>query len=168
MRRILWSVSLAAVLTVAVAAFGTLLTGGAANAVDGQAMILPTDPQPLVVETAAGERKFTIEVADNGDERARGLMFRQTMDDDHGMLFVFEDQRQVGFWMKNTPMPLDLVFIDAGGTVKRVLKGEPFSEAVITPGVPVHFVLELKAGVAAANGIEDGDKVEHSAISALH
>ena len=89
-------------------------------------------------------------------------MFRETMDDGHGMLFVFEDQREVGFWMKNTPMPLDLVFIAQDGTIKAVKQGEPFSEAVISPGVPVRFVLELKAGIAAKNGIVDGDKVAPS------
>jgi uncharacterized protein len=142
--------------------FLAILPGSA----DGRAMILPTDAQPLLVDTAAGERRFSIEVADDAGERSRGLMFRETMDDDHGMLFVFEEQRPVGFWMKNTPMPLDLVFITTDGMVAAVLKGEPYSEAVISPGVPVHFVLELKAGTAARNGIEDGSKVRHPAIGA--
>jgi uncharacterized membrane protein (UPF0127 family) len=137
------------------------------GAADERAMILPTDAEPLVVETTVGERKFTIEVADDTGERSQGLMFREAMADDHGMLFVFDQERPVGFWMKNTPMPLDLVFIDGGGTVKAVLKGEPYSEAVISPGVPVHFVLELKAGIAAANHISDGDKVRHPAIGAV-
>ena len=92
-------------------------------------------------------------------------MFRENMDDDHGMLFVFEDQREAGFWMKNTPMPLDLLFIAQDGTIKAIKQGEPFSEAVISPGVPVRFVLELKAGIAGKNGIVDGDKAEHRAIN---
>ena len=121
-------------------------------------MILPVDPEPLIVETSHGERSFTIEIADDPGERERGLMFREDMDDDHGMLFVFEDQREVGFWMKNTPMPLDLLFIAQDGTVKAIKQGEPLSEAVISPGVPVRFVLELKAGIAAKDGIDDGDK----------
>jgi uncharacterized membrane protein (UPF0127 family) len=134
---------------------------------DNSAMVLPTDGERLIVDTAAGERSFSIEIADDAGERSRGLMFRETMDDGHGMLFVFEEQRPVGFWMKNTPMPLDLVFISEDGTVKAVLKGEPYSEAVISPGAPVRFVLELKAGVAAQNRIDDGDKVRHRAIGAV-
>ena len=128
-------------------------------------MILPVDPEPLIVETAEGERSFSIEVADDPGERERGLMFREQMDDDHGMLFVFEDQREVGFWMKNTPMPLDLLFIAQDGTIKAIKQGEPFSEAVISPGVPVRFVLELKAGIAGKNGIVDGEKARHRAIN---
>jgi uncharacterized membrane protein (UPF0127 family) len=134
---------------------------------DDRAMILPTDPAPLLVETSAGERSFSIEVADDPDERERGLMFRETMDDSHGMLFVFEEQHPVGFWMKNTPMPLDLLFIDQTGVVKGILPGQPYSEATITPGVPVRFVLELKAGTAAREQIEDGDTVAHPAMSML-
>ncbi|MBL8583275.1 MAG: DUF192 domain-containing protein, partial [Rhizobiaceae bacterium] len=133
---------------------------------DDRAMMLPVDPQPLVVQTGGGARSFTIEIADDGDERSRGLMFRETMDDDRGMLFVFEEQKPVAFWMKNTPMPLDLVFIDEGGTVRSILPGEPFSEAVISPGTPVRFVLELKAGTAARTGIRVGDRLTHPAIAA--
>jgi uncharacterized membrane protein (UPF0127 family) len=132
---------------------------------DNRAMLLATDPDRLTVETRSGDRAFSIEIAKSPSERERGLMFRETMADDHGMLFVFEDQRQVGFWMKNTVMPLDLVFISEDGKVQAVLPGEPFSEAVITPGVPVRFVLELKAGTAAADHISAGDEARHPAIS---
>jgi uncharacterized membrane protein (UPF0127 family) len=130
-------------------------------------MLLAVEPQPLVAETGAGPRSFTIEIADSADERSRGLMFRETMADDHGMLFIFEQEKPVAFWMKNTPMPLDLVFIDQKGEIRAVLPGEPFSEAVITPGAPVRFVLELKAGTAARNGIAAGDHVRHPAIDAI-
>jgi uncharacterized membrane protein (UPF0127 family) len=132
---------------------------------NGRSLTLPVHPEPLVVETAGGKRSFTIEVADSPEERERGLMFREDMDDDHGMLFVFEEQRDVSFWMKNTPMPLDLIFISQDGTVKAIKRGQPFSEAMISPGVPVRFVLELKAGTAAESDIADGDKVRHRVIS---
>ena len=131
----------------------------------GEAMLLPVDPEPLVAETDAGERSFTIEIADDPTERSRGLMFRQEMDKDHGMLFVFEQNQPVGFWMKNTPLPLDLVFIGQDGKVRAIERGEPFSEAPIAPGEPVQFVLELNAGTAAEAGIEDGDLIRHPAIS---
>jgi len=154
-----------AAMLVAIAAGIIAFASSQPVAAESRAMMLATDPDRLVVRTAKGERAFTIEVAGTPEQRGRGLMYREAMADDHGMLFVFEDERQVGFWMKNTPMPLDLLFIATDGTLKAVLPGEPFSEAVISPGVPVRFVLELKAGTAASAGIATGDKVGHAAIS---
>jgi uncharacterized membrane protein (UPF0127 family) len=154
-----------AAMLVAIAAGIIAFASSQPVAAESRAMMLATDPDRLVVRTAKGERAFTIEVAGTPEQRGRGLMYREAMADDHGMLFVFEDERQVGFWMKNTPMPLDLLFIATDGTLKAVLPGEPFSEAVISPGVPVRFVLELKAGTAASAGIAPGDKVGHAAIS---
>jgi len=135
------------------------------DAAEGQPMILPVDPSPLVAMTGQGERDFTVEIADQPGERQAGLMFRQDMAEDHGMLFVFEAPQTVGFWMRNTVMPLDLIFIGQDGRIKAIRRGEPFSEAVISPGEPVRFVLELKAGTAAGQGIEDGDLVKHPAIA---
>nr|WP_246252100.1 DUF192 domain-containing protein [Mesorhizobium camelthorni] len=135
------------------------------TAAQGQAMELPVHPEPLIAETDEGERSFNIEIADDPGERSRGLMFRQEMDNDHGMLFVFEESQPVGFWMKNTPLPLDLVFIGQDGKVRAIEKGEPFSEAPIAPGEPVQFVLELNAGTVAEAGIENGDLIRHPAIS---
>jgi uncharacterized membrane protein (UPF0127 family) len=127
-------------------------------------MILPVDPQPLVAVTKGGERSFSVEIADTSAEREAGLMFREEMADDHGMLFVFEEPRDVSFWMRNTPMPLDLIFVGQDGKIRAIKQGEPQSEAMISPGVPVRFVLELKAGTAARSGIEDGDLLRHPAI----
>lgn len=140
---------------------------GHASAQEGQPMILPVDPAPLMVETAGGARPFTVEVADDDRERSAGLMFRTEMDDDHGMLFVFEQTRRLAFWMKNTPMPLDLVFIGADGRVVAVLAGEPFSVAPIAPEAPARFVLELKAGTAEKTGIAGGDRVRHPRIDRI-
>ncbi len=144
---------------------GTGFLGGA-HAREPQPMILPVDPAVLRIETAAGEASFSVEVADDDRERSAGLMFRTEMKDDHGMLFVFERTRRLAFWMKNTPMPLDLVFIDASGMVVDVLKGEPFSIAPIGPDAPARFVLELKAGTAEKSGIASGDRVRHPRIEA--
>lgn len=130
-------------------------------------MVLPTDRAPLVAETDKGEQRFSIEIADDDRERSAGLMFRAEMQDSHGMLFVFEETRPVGFWMRNTPMPLDLVFIGEDGRVSAVLPGEPYSEALISPQVPVRFVLELKRGIAQKAGIEPGDRLRHPAIDAV-
>lgn len=127
-------------------------------------IILPVDPTPLVIETDRGERRFTIEIADTDAERSAGLMFRTDMADDHGMLFVFEQTRRVAFWMKNTPMALDLLFVREDGTVAAIMQGEPQSTAAISPDASVRFVLELKAGTAQKAGIGDGDRLRHPRI----
>jgi len=154
------------------AAFFMAFAGAVASAsgpafADGRAMILPVDKVELVAETPDSERKFTIEIADEAMEQQRGLMFRESMADNHGMLFVFGMTRESSFWMENTPMALDLVFIGDDGKVRAVLKGQPFSRASISPGVPVRFVLELKDGMAAANGIVPGVRLRHPAIDAI-
>jgi len=148
-----------------VAALGVFLSLPKADA--DQAMRLPADPTPLVIVTAEGERSFTIEIADDERERSAGLMFRESMDDDHGMLFVFQQTRPVAFWMRNTPMPLDLVFVGEDGKVVDVLPGQPFSEAMISPGAqaPVRYVLELKRGMAGKAGIAAGSALRHPVIA---
>ena len=150
----------------ALAGLGPAVSGTSAAA-ESAPMILAVDPAPLFVATGAGEARFSVEVADDDRERSAGLMFRTAMKDDHGMLFVFERTRRLSFWMKNTPMPLDLVFIDAGGTIVDVLRGEPFSVAPIAPEAPARFVLELKAGTAEKTGIASGDRVRHPRIDAV-
>lgn len=160
-----WLTAVCAAIAVIIAA-GVYFYSQEPTSADSRAMVLPVDPTPLVAVTRAGERSFTIEVADEPSERSAGLMFREQMADDHGMLFVFERQQEVGFWMRNTPMPLDLIFIDQDGRIRAIDEGEPQSEAVISPGEPVRFVLELKAGIAAREGIEDGDLVRHPVIGA--
>ncbi len=140
---------------------------GPAIAADGQAMMLPVDPVPLMAITAAGDRPFEIEIADDDAEREAGLMFRQSMPADRGMLFVFPQTEGVGFWMKNTPMPLDLLFIGQDGRIKAIRRGQPQSEAVIAPIEPVRFVLELRAGTAERENIKEGDLVKHPAVNAI-
>lgn len=129
-----------------------------------QALILPVDPAPLLIDTGKDQSSFTVEIADDGAERARGLMFRDQMAADHGMLFVFPTEQPLAFWMKNTVLPLDLVFIDGKGQVRAVLPGTPFSETPISPGVPVRYVLELNQGTAARLSIDPGDQVRHPVI----
>lgn len=136
-----------------------------ASVLQGEPMILPVDADRLEIETAGGTtHSFSIEVADTDFERSAGLMFRVDMDADHGMLFVFERTRRLSFWMQNTPMPLDLIFIGEDGRIVSIRRGEPFSTASIAPLSPGRFVLELKAGTAQKAGIAEGDMVRHPRI----
>jgi uncharacterized protein len=132
----------------------------------GSPMILPIDPAPLVARTGEGEKRFQVEVADTPEERSRGLMFRERMPENQGMLFVFPETLPVGFWMQNTILPLDLLFVAEDGEVRAILPGVPFSTDTISPGEPVRFVLELNAGTAAREGIAVGDRLSHPIIDA--
>jgi uncharacterized membrane protein (UPF0127 family) len=112
-----------------------------------------------------GMARFTVEIADEPEERARGLMFREDMPDSHGMLFVFDPVQPVSFWMRNTPMSLDLLFVNADGTVRRVTEDAvPFSEETMPSGGPVRAVLEIKAGMAERYGLEEGTEMRHPAF----
>ena len=114
----------------------------------------------LVVATPAGKHAFTIEWAVTADERERGLMYRKTMPKDHGMLFDFQTEQSVAFWMRNTYLPLDMLFIDGAGTVKRIEhKATPLSDRVIPSGAAIRYVFEINGGTADALGISEGDKV---------
>ena len=126
---------------------------------------LPTDSERLVIETRNGPVAFSVELALTADDRATGLMNRQSMPADHGMLFKFDQTRQVLMWMKNTPLPLDMIFIDADGVVVRIAEDTtPFSETIIPSVAPVRYVLELNGGTAAKRGIATGDQVRHRVI----
>lgn len=115
----------------------------------------------VVVETAGGTLGLDVEVARTPAQRARGLMFRTTMDADAGMLFIYDSPREVGMWMKNTILPLDMVFIAADGRIAHVVAHTtPMSEATIASRGPVRAVLELLAGAAKRLGIRRGDRVD--------
>ncbi len=115
---------------------------------------------PVVVATASGEHLFRAEVAATPEERARGLMFREQLDLDAGMLFLFDPPRRVGFWMKNTLIPLDMIFIDAGGRIVAIEeRTEPHSLEPRGPDLPVRAVLEINGGLAERLGIAPGDVV---------
>lgn len=158
-----FAVRIAAVLGVT-AVLGLFDFVGRPAEAQAQAMMLPVDPAPLIAETDKGQRTFSIEIADDAAERSAGLMFRTDLPEDRGMLFILDGTGNVAFWMKNTPLPLDLIFVGADGRVKAIRHGEPESEAIISPDAPVRYVLELKAGTAARVGIEDGDLLVHPAI----
>ena len=119
-------------------------------------------PGELVIETRAGPQRFTIELAATPGERARGLMFRRSMQPDHGMLFDFQTPQPVAFWMKNTPLPLDMLFIDETGTVVRIAADTaPYSETPVPSEQPIRAVLELNAGTSKRLKITPGATVRH-------
>ncbi len=115
---------------------------------------------PVVVATDEGEHLFRAEVADTTAERSRGLMFREELAPDAGMLFVFDPPRRVSFWMKNTYISLDMLFIDAGGRIVHIAeRTEPETLDPHGPDRPVHAVLEINGGLADRLGIRPGDEV---------
>ena len=116
----------------------------------------------VLIETAEGQFEIFIELADNADERRTGLMFRETMPLNAGMLFDFDRPREISMWMKNTPLPLDMFFIRRDGTIARIAEStEPFSLKSIPSGEKVLAVLEVNAGIARRFGAQPGDLVRH-------
>jgi len=126
----------------------------------------PASAQPalerLSIRTAGGIHVFEVEVARTGEERAKGLMFRRYMPADRGMLFDFGSEQPVGMWMKDTFIPLDMLFIRKDGSIARIAENtEPHSLRTISSGENVLSVLELNGGTAARLGIAPGDRVAH-------
>lgn len=121
------------------------------------------DPlEPLTVITASGEHRFMVEIADDDAERQRGLMEREPLPDDRGMLFQFPDVAERGFWMRNTPSPLDIIYVDPRGRIVSIAKNAaPQSDAVIPSNGPASGVLELRAGRADEIGARPGDRISH-------
>ncbi|TCL74048.1 DUF192 domain-containing protein [Rhizobium sp. BK251] len=122
--------------------------------------------EPLAIETVDGRNlPFTVEIAATPDQRAHGLMFRKSMPADAGMLFAFGAPRPVTMWMENTPLPLDMLFIDSAGIIRHIhANAEPFSRAIIDSRGAVEFVIELNGGTAAKLGIKPGDHVKSATI----
>ncbi|MCU0903069.1 MAG: DUF192 domain-containing protein [Tabrizicola sp.] len=124
-------------------------------------------PDRLDIRWADGRESFAVDVADDPGERAQGLMFRETMPLSEGMLFVYEAPKRPSFWMKNTLIPLDMIFADPTGTVTRVhANAIPGDLTPIDGGEGVQFVLEINGGLAAKLGIEPGAELRHPAIAA--
>lgn len=116
---------------------------------------------PLTIRSANGTHRFTVEVAATLDEQQQGLMFRHSVGADRGMIFPYDPPVAATFWMKNTLVPLDMVFIRADGTIARIAANTtPMSLDPVGAGEPVAAVLELRGGRAAELGIREGDRVE--------
>ena len=139
-----------------------LIAGCRAKSASAVAMAAVEAPvlTPLTIETRNGARRFSVEVARTGEEQARGLMYRTSLPEDGGMIFPMDPPRPAAFWMKNTPLPLDIIFIRADGTIARIAaRTTPYSLDLVESGEPVAAVLEIAGGKAAAAGIAEGDHV---------
>lgn len=118
------------------------------------------DPAQLTITSANAKHTFQVEVMRTAEDRARGLMFRRHLDADSGMLFDFLEPLTARMWMKNTYIPLDMLFIREDGEITNIAKDTvPQSTAVLSSVGKVRFVLELNAGTTTRRGIEPGDKV---------
>jgi uncharacterized membrane protein (UPF0127 family) len=123
----------------------------------------------IEIISKTGVHAFAVELANNDDERSRGLMFRKELPEGRGMLFDFQKDQPVEFWMHNTFISLDMIFITGDGRILRIAeKTEPFSDRLIPSGGPVRAVLEVIAGTARKDGLAPGDRVTGSIFGARH
>ena len=113
-----------------------------------------------VVRMPIGSETFTLEVADTPKKQQLGLMYRKSLPRDRGMLFVFDDERERGFWMKNTHIPLDIIYADARGKVVSVKQMRPLDETSVPSDGPAKYAVELNQGTAARVGVAPGDVLQ--------
>lgn len=116
----------------------------------------------LVIESSGQSHRFRVEIAQTPGQWERGLMFRDHLGVDRGMLFVLRGVRPVRMWMKNTLIPLDMLFLDPDGVILRIARNTvPLSTEVIDSGGPVKGVLEINSGLSEKLGLHEGDRVLH-------
>jgi len=120
----------------------------------------------LTIETATGSHPFAVEVATDSTQHARGLMYRRDLAPDRGMIFLYEKDQEVLMWMKNTYIPLDMMFIDHAGRIVGIAANTtPLSTDIIPSNAPVKAVLEVAGGTAARLKIETGSRVVYPAFA---
>lgn len=111
------------------------------------------------VDIQVGDKVVTVEIADTEETRAKGLMNRKSLDADHGMLFVFREERKLSFWMKNTLIPLSIAYISKSGEIKEIYHMDPLDETSVSSTRSVMYALEMNQGWFEANGIAAGDRI---------
>jgi hypothetical protein len=114
----------------------------------------------LTIRSANGAHRFTVDVARTSEQQEWGLMFVRSLAPNRGMIFPFDPPQEVAFWMKNTLIPLDIIFIRADGTIARITKAKALDETPLPSGEPIGAVLEIRGDRAAELGIGAGDKIE--------
>jgi uncharacterized protein len=129
--------------------------------------IRPAGQQTLEIASKTGVHIFAVEIVDNDADRAKGLMYRKELPEGRGMLFDFHRDQEVSFWMQNTYIPLDMVFISGDGRILRIEENtEPLSTRLIPSGGPVRAVLEVIGGTTRKLGIAPGDRVASPILNA--
>ena len=121
----------------------------------------------VTISTKGGKDvALRVQVADTSAKRELGLQYRRNLDEDRGMLFLYRSERIQTFWMKNTPIPLDLIFIGGDRRIVGIIQESvPFSTATLSVPTPSQFVLEIKGGLSRQRGIQVGDLVHFEGIS---
>jgi uncharacterized membrane protein (UPF0127 family) len=145
---------LVSLLAITLALFAAAGAGGCQTAASQPSSGLPT------VNMQIGSKPFTLEVANTEETRERGLMRRDSMAADHGMIFVFDHEQVLPFYMKNTRIPLDIVFVDKQGVVVAVKQMRPYDLSITSSVKPALWAIELNAGAAAAAGVKAGDVLD--------
>ena len=112
---------------------------------------------PLTIESGGKQQRFTVEVAASPQQQEHGMMFRRSVAPDHGMIFPYNPPQHVAFWMKNTLIPLDIIYIREDGRIARIVTAKPLDETPIPSGEPIVAVLEIAGGRATQLGIKAGD-----------
>jgi uncharacterized membrane protein (UPF0127 family) len=152
------------------AALAVLSLGGAGCAARSEPERSAEQPQSLAMEsvtirTAQGSKVIRAQVADTPERREIGLMYRKQMADDEGMIFDFQEPQSLAFWMRNTLIPLDIIFIDERGRVINIVaNARPMDETPLPSSAPALAVLEINGGLASKLGIHPGDVVVDSRI----
>jgi uncharacterized membrane protein (UPF0127 family) len=122
----------------------------------------PNAPAPQKLDEITmtlGGKPFQIEIADDEPEQQMGLMFRDSMPADHGMIFVFPEEEHRGFWMKNTRIPLDILYLDSQGTIVSIKSMKPYDLTEVPSDKPAQFAIELNEGMARSLKLKTGDKI---------
>ncbi|MBN2741571.1 MAG: DUF192 domain-containing protein [Rhodobacteraceae bacterium] len=150
--------------TVTVALLLALFLG--VSPVSAQAQSLPQCRDDLAILRHDGQlSQFNVEIAATPAERAQGLMGRHHLPSSAGMLFVYPDAREVSFWMHDTPLPLDILYIDSTGRVAKIAhNAKPFDDTPIPSGSRVQYVLEINGGLAARLGVSEGSQLAYPQI----
>lgn len=145
--------------------FKRLIAAAAVVFASGATLAAECRDDMVYLRGPGGEAAFRVEIADTEAERAQGLMHRETLAASAGMLFVYPQPKPVGFWMKNTLIPLDMIFMDAGGTVQRIgHEAQPHDERPVMGGRGIQTVLEINGGLARRIGIAEGWQMRHPAV----
>ena len=132
-----------------------------------QAQEIAFETSEIWVESGSSQYHFFVQIAETRSQRQRGLMFRSDLPQNTGMLFDFGEETQLSMWMKNTFIPLDMLFVNKQGTIHKIVENTtPLSLKTIPGGAPTMVVIELNAGVTRRLGIRPGDKIIHGIFNA--